>query len=92
MLKKIKQFFDKHPWDWVAHFILGFVVFWINYGGLALCGRGDIFVMVIGTVNFLFAVELTQMDVFGVSWSRLVDTGVDLACGWLGIYVAVIIL
>jgi len=30
------------------------------------------------------------MDIFGVSWSRLGDTVADLACGWLGVYVAVI--
>ena len=90
MIDKIKQFFNRHPWDWVAHFILGFVVFWINMGVLLLWD-GNTFVAVFATVNFLFAVELTQMDVFGVSWSRLIDTAVDLACGWIGVYVGVLI-
>jgi len=88
-LVKIMSLFDRHPWDWLAHVFLGFIIFWLNWVFCLWLGLEPILRFVLfGAVNFVIAVELTQWDAFGVSKSIVIDSMVDLLADLAGIGVA----
>ena len=90
-LAKILVFFDKHPWDWLAHIFLGFIVFWLNWVACLWLGLEPILRYVLfGSANFIIAVELTQWDVFGISRSIVIDSVVDLLSDLAGIGAAIL--
>lgn len=87
--------FDKHPWDWVAHFILGLVIFYANFGLMGLVGffifavsiNFVLAVAIAGAINFVIAVELTQFDIFGFEKRRILDSIIDFVADIFGIAV-----
>ena len=99
-LAKILVFFDKHPWDWLAHIILGFVIYILNLSALRVidfCSYSlamdiDFIFRIAGfaSLNFVIAVELTQWDVFGISRSIVIDSVVDLLSDLAGIGAAIL--
>ncbi len=84
--QKIMGLFNVHPWDWVAHLILGFFVFIVEWAVLTIFVASVAEILAIwGTINALLFVELTQIDIFWINWRRFGDTVVDLIFGSLGL-------
>ena len=92
-IAKILVLFDNHPWDWLAHIFLGFIVFWLNWVFCLWLGLEPILRYVLfGTINFVVAVELIQWDVFGVSRSIVIDSVIDLLSDLAGIGIALLLI
>ena len=98
-LAKILVFFDQHPWDWLAHIILGFVIYILNLSALRVidfCSYSmamdiDFIFRIAGfaSLNFVIAVELTQWDIFGISKTMLIDSLIDFIADLIGIGLAI---
>jgi len=87
---KVSTFFDRHPWDWVAHLILGFISFMVQWAILMCFIAGAAKLLAIwGTIVALFTVEFVQIDIFGLNKIRFIDTVIDLIFGFLGFIFAV---
>ena len=80
ILKALWILKDKHPFDFIAHFLLGLIVFVVNFELIEWILKGYLidlyvispeyivhFVSLFCSVNFIVAVELTQFDVFGIN-------------------------
>ena len=94
-IKKINEIWKKlnhHPWDWIAHTLLGLIAFFINDLLLKGFDKLSIGATILAAINVIVVVELVQMDVFGMSWRRAGDTVLDLMAGGLGIYLAVLLM
>lgn len=92
-IAKQLSFFDKHPWDWVAHLILGLLVFMVEWAVLTIFIDSVAIVLAAwGTVNALLFVELTQIDVFGLTFIRFLDTIIDLIFGGFGLVLGMTLL
>jgi hypothetical protein len=100
IIVKILVLFDRHPWDWLAHGFLGFIIFILNLGivrMIDLCFYTPLYLMttpviLFGSINFVIAVELTQWDIFGISKKMLIDSGLDLIADMAGIGIGLWIL
>jgi len=96
---RIIEFFDRHPWDWIAHVLLGFFIYVLNFGTLRAIDL-SIYLMDIepmtrfaglGAINFVLAIELTQWDIFGISRKMIIDSIVDFTADIVGIGLAIFI-
>lgn len=96
-LVKILVWFDRHPWDWLAHIFLGLIVF---IGNLSVLRTIDFLwypmsieliqqLTIIGTINFVIAVELTQWDILGISWRIILDSFLDFWADMVGILIGI---
>jgi len=75
MIQKIKKLSDKY--DYVAHFLLALFVFLVVF--LIKSASALPF-----TTGFMLAIELTQIDIFGIK-GRIIDTIKDIIFDALGI-------
>ena len=91
-LDNIKNKSSIHPWDWIAHILLGFVAYLINYFLMKILGKPPENASLLAAFNVVLVVELVQIDIFGMSWKRFGDTTIDLIAGVFGIVIASVLL
>ena len=81
MLGKIKELINKHPFDWLCHFVMFFLL--QEFSGISWYW----------SIGIVIAIEVDQAFnwavYFYVDWFKKWDTWVDIAFGLFGIWLAV---
>ena len=88
---KVQDISSEHPLDWIAHLLLGFMAFMVNYGMMLWLEVPPFHIALIASINVLVTVELVQIDIFGITKESFRDTIFDLIFGVWGVFIAVLL-